>query len=66
MDTDSVAAKIADVARQLERLAAEIQALKALYADAPRRGELRTRVWREAYERRLTTNHSNDTNEQSS
>jgi hypothetical protein len=34
MDTHSVAAKIADVAQQLERLAAEVQELKALYADA--------------------------------
>jgi len=51
MDTDSTAAKIAELARRLERLAAEVQELRALYADAPRRGALRTRAWREAYER---------------
>ncbi len=58
MDADSVAAEIADVAQQLERLAVEVQQLKALYADAPRRGALRTRAWREAYERtRVKRNH---------
>ncbi len=51
MDTDSTAVKIAALARRLERLAAEVRELKALYADPQRRGTLRTRAWREAYEK---------------
>lgn len=42
---------LAELARRLARLALEVQELKVLYADAPRRGALRTRAWREAYER---------------
>ncbi len=49
MDTDA-ATTIADLARRLDWLAAEVQALKALYADDHRRGALRSRAWREAYE----------------
>lgn len=51
MKQDRVSATIADLSRRLGRLALEVQELKVLYADAPRRGELRSRAWREAYER---------------
>ena len=41
---------LVELARRLDRLALEAQELKALYADPNRRGALRSRAWREAYE----------------